>query len=152
MINLGNKVRNTINGFSGMAIARTEFLHGCAQIMVESSELKDGKPVESQVFDEQNLETTEEAKPFKTPDVRIPMGSRVRDTWTGFEGILSGRTVSLYRGVRLIIAPTALHEGKPIDSFYFEDERVDLVKKDKPKVSKESSASAGGPQRYPANR
>lgn len=60
-VELGKKVRDTLSGIEGIATARTEFLYGCARILVETSERKDGKPVEIWV-DEQRLLSTSQAK------------------------------------------------------------------------------------------
>jgi len=56
VINLGDKVRDTISGFTGIVTGRYVYLHGCVRCGVHSQELKDGKPVEGQVFDEGQLE------------------------------------------------------------------------------------------------
>jgi hypothetical protein len=55
MVKLGDKVTDSLTGFTGIATARTEYLYGCVRILVEPTELRDGKPVEGQYFDEQRL-------------------------------------------------------------------------------------------------
>ncbi len=57
MINLGQKVTDSITGFTGIAVSRHEYLYGCVRIGVESTELKDGKPIDC-CFDEQRLDGT----------------------------------------------------------------------------------------------
>jgi len=52
---LGDKVTDPVTGYCGIAVARTEYLWGCISIGVCSHELKDGKPVEWQWFDENRL-------------------------------------------------------------------------------------------------
>ncbi len=53
MINLGDKVKDTVTGFTGIAVARTEWLHGCTRISIQPDKLgKDGQPQELQSFDE----------------------------------------------------------------------------------------------------
>lgn len=52
---LGDRVRDSITGFEGVAVARTDWLHGCVRYGVQSAELKDGKPIEPQWFDEPQL-------------------------------------------------------------------------------------------------
>lgn len=64
-IELGDTVRDRITGYQGVAIARTEWLHGCRRITVQAPELKDGKPVDSATFDEPQLvlvQSAEEAR------------------------------------------------------------------------------------------
>lgn len=54
-ISLGDKVRDPITKFEGIAICRAEWLYGCVRIAVQKEELdKDNKPVEL-TFDETGL-------------------------------------------------------------------------------------------------
>ena len=55
MVKLGQTVRDVITGFEGVAIARTEWLYGCIRITVQPRSMHEGKPVESQTFDEAQL-------------------------------------------------------------------------------------------------
>lgn len=52
----GDKVKHVITGFSGIIVARTEFLNGCRQYAVQSEKLHGGKPIESEWIDEGQLE------------------------------------------------------------------------------------------------
>lgn len=45
-----------ITGFTGIVHSRTEWLNGCVRVGVQPRELHEGKPVESQVFDIEQLE------------------------------------------------------------------------------------------------
>ena len=54
-IKLGSAYKDSITGFQGVAIGRFEYLSGCVRIEIQSMELKDGKPIDSMVFDEQRL-------------------------------------------------------------------------------------------------
>jgi hypothetical protein len=55
-ITLGSKVKDSVTGFTGIAIGRTIWLHGCARIMVQPEGVnKEGKTYESQSFDEPQL-------------------------------------------------------------------------------------------------
>jgi len=57
MIKLGDKVKDRITGFTGIAIARTQWLHGCERITILPDKLdKDGQPQESCSFDEPDIE------------------------------------------------------------------------------------------------
>jgi hypothetical protein len=47
-IKLGSKVRDTISGYEGVAVARTEYLfHSARMILVASTKLQDGGIIES---------------------------------------------------------------------------------------------------------
>jgi hypothetical protein len=63
-VTLGEKYRDTISGFEGVAVGRYEYLYGCIRIGLEGLD-KDGAPVE-RVFDEQRLEVVETKKPVET--------------------------------------------------------------------------------------
>ena len=54
---LGDRVRDKMTGFEGVAVSRTEYLYGCVSIGVQPTGLtdKDGKPKELEYFDEQRL-------------------------------------------------------------------------------------------------
>jgi len=68
MIKLGDKVRDTITGLAGIAIARHEYLNGCVRFSVQPVEIKDGKPVDCSAFDVEQLELIEaDYKPQLAP-------------------------------------------------------------------------------------
>ena len=56
-ITLGDKVKDSVTGFTGIAIARTQWLHGCDRVTVQPDKLdKDGKVQGNETFDELQLE------------------------------------------------------------------------------------------------
>ncbi len=55
MINLGDKVKDSVTGFTGIAIGRTEWLHGCNRFIVQPAVNKSGVIPESSTFDEPQL-------------------------------------------------------------------------------------------------
>lgn len=54
-IKLGDKVIDSVSGFTGIAIGKTEWLHGCSRIVVQPSVDKDGKLPDTATFDEPQL-------------------------------------------------------------------------------------------------
>lgn len=58
-VKLGDKVKDAITGFTGIVVSRTEFLYGCVRCAVQPTELKDGKCIEPEYFDEQRLGVSE---------------------------------------------------------------------------------------------
>jgi hypothetical protein len=55
-VRIGSRVTDIINGFSGLAVGRIEYLNGCRQFLVKPEKLdKDGKPLDGVWIDEQNL-------------------------------------------------------------------------------------------------
>lgn len=58
-VQLGDEARDTVSGFSGVCVARTEWLNGCWRMTLQPKALdKDGKPCEAQTFDDFQLEVT----------------------------------------------------------------------------------------------
>lgn len=60
VVKLGTKVRDKVTGLVGIAIARTEWLNGCARIVIQPQETKDGKPVDTTCVDEPQIEVVDE--------------------------------------------------------------------------------------------
>lgn len=78
MVRIGDRVRDRINGFSGVATGRTEYLNGCRQFLVKPDKLKeDGGTIDGLWIDEQNLLVTEPqvfADPFAPSSVVPAVG------------------------------------------------------------------------------
>ena len=55
-VTLGCEAKDTISGFTGIAIAVTEWLNGCVRITIAPRELKDGRPIDSGTFDIEQVE------------------------------------------------------------------------------------------------
>lgn len=67
---IGDKIRDRVNGFTGIAVGMTEYINGCRQFLLKPTKLKDDKPVEGQWIDEQHLEVVSEQElrnPFAAP-------------------------------------------------------------------------------------
>lgn len=56
MIKLGDKVRDRISGFEGIATARVEYINGCIQFCIKPKMLKDGKVIDGEYFDVDQIE------------------------------------------------------------------------------------------------
>jgi hypothetical protein len=55
-VKLGMIGTDSITGFSGTVVSRTEYIHGCTRVCIQPKGLQaDGKPIESQYFDELSL-------------------------------------------------------------------------------------------------
>lgn len=55
-VTLGDKVKDTVTGFTGIAVARHTYLTGCSRVSVQPPVDKDGKCPEEHTFDEPMLE------------------------------------------------------------------------------------------------
>lgn len=60
-INLGDKVKDEVSGFTGIAIGRMIFLHGCDRVIVQPAVGKDGKMGDNATFDEPQLKVLKRA-------------------------------------------------------------------------------------------
>jgi hypothetical protein len=59
---LGDLVKDTITGFSGVVTCKSEWLNGCVRLTLQPVKMKDGKPVESITFDVEQLVLVKAAK------------------------------------------------------------------------------------------
>ncbi len=56
MVNLGDEVKDKVTGFKGIAVARHQYLQGCARISVQPTKLdKEGKKLGVETFDAPQL-------------------------------------------------------------------------------------------------
>lgn len=72
-INLGDKCRDKVTGFTGICVSRTDHLHGCTRISITPQELHDGKPIDTHWFDEPQVELLEKAE-YKIPKELVKTG------------------------------------------------------------------------------
>jgi hypothetical protein len=54
-LKLGDIAKDTITGFSGVVVARCDWLNGCVRMTIQPKGLKDSKPIEAQTFDVEQL-------------------------------------------------------------------------------------------------
>jgi hypothetical protein len=121
-IKLGTIVTDTITGFKGVAISRTEFLHGCVRIGVQPKKLTtDGKRADVDFIDEKLLK---ENDPKTTPELNPILGTTVTDSITGLKGTAVARTQFINSVERVAIQPKALHEGRPVDAVEFDEPQL----------------------------
>lgn len=59
---LGDTLRDTVTKFEGVAMARTQWFNGCLRYQLQPPKLKDGKMLDQEVFDEQQLVLVKAAK------------------------------------------------------------------------------------------
>lgn len=56
MLELGQRMRDRVTGFEGIAIARVEYLNGCIQYCLKPEMGENGKMPEGEYIDDQQLE------------------------------------------------------------------------------------------------
>ena len=79
----------------------------------------------------------------------IGLGDEAKDTITGLSGCVVAITDWLNGCQRVTIQPRELKDGKPIDSFTFDTEQIEVIKKAKLGPEKEKT---GGPSIAPTRQ
>ena len=69
----------------------------------------------------------------------VKLGDKVRDSITGFGGIVIARAEYLNGCISLQVEATKLKDGEPIEAHWFDEQRL----------TNASKAKAGGPQSHP---
>ena len=82
----------------------------------------------------------------------IKLGSIVKDSISGFTGTVTMRDVWPQQSDRLFVEPKEMHDGRPIKGKWFDEHRLELVEEKTTVVSKDSSATTGGPMCDPSTR
>ncbi len=145
-IQLGDVVKDDISGYEGVTISRSEWLHNCPRFLVQSQEVKDGKPVDAISFDEPSLILVKRGHLEVTPVVRpkelVALGDEVKDKLTGLEGVAIGWTVWTNGCSRINIQPRTLKDGVPVISTTVDEKDCEILKRAKP----EPKPVTGGPR------
>lgn len=58
-IHTGDMAKDLITEFEGMVVAKTEWLNGCWRLSLQPKGMKDGKTVEAETFDVEQLTVTD---------------------------------------------------------------------------------------------
>lgn len=78
-IKLGKKVKDSITGYEGVAVARTIWLNGCERIAIQGALDKDGNVPDEKWFDISQLEEAKANKKKKTLGGPTPIPKRHLD-------------------------------------------------------------------------
>ena len=132
LIKLGDKVKDRVSGFEGIAVGVYTYLYGCRRIGVQPCTLKeDGSVKALHAFDEHQLVIIEPSviEPALLPQATINLGDRVKDRLTGFDGIASG-VFEFLGGIRNIaVQPEKIKKDNDLcDSETFDEGRLEVVK------------------------
>ena len=76
---------------------------------------------------------------------QVNLGDEVRDTITGFEGVVVAVTKWLHGCRRITVQPRTLHEGKVPDTASFDEPQVEVLKS----ASVATTGNTGGPSPEP---
>lgn len=72
MINLGDKVKDNVSGFQGIAVAKHSYLEGCDRFSIQPPIDKDGKLPSCEAFDEPQL------KVIKAGEITVEYSKRMK--------------------------------------------------------------------------
>lgn len=116
-IKLGDVAKDKITGFEGAVVAISYWLNSCERITLQPPSLdKDGVPLKDSTFDSPQLELVSGKNldlAFK-PDVSL--GDKVRDTVTGFEGVVIALSHWMSGEIRVSVQPRELKEDGTLQS------------------------------------
>jgi len=116
---LGNTVRDTITGYTGIAAQQLELISGTIQFAVQpkiDKKAESGKYPDATNIDVQMLEFVDDgvAARVTQPTAIIPfeLGNTVKDTVTGFTGIATGKHTFINGCVYFSVTPPMSKEDK----------------------------------------
>jgi len=78
VVKLGDKVKDSVSGFKGIAVSRHAYLNGCDRISIQPAVNKKGEILESQTFDEPQLKVMQK-KVIKLGDRTVGGPSKFMD-------------------------------------------------------------------------
>jgi hypothetical protein len=149
---LGDSVKDVISGFTGIVTEREQHMHGCDRLVVSPTSITpEGALKESYVFDAQRLEVIAKGViaclPVSEADSRFTLGAEAQDEVTGFKGIVSVISTTIYGLVAISIDPGKLSKDQvPESSQVFHATRVKLVEaKPVPIAEGHKTTRPGGP-------
>jgi hypothetical protein len=149
-IALGDIVKDTITGFTGVTTAVTKWLSNVDRFTVQPQEVKDGKPIAGRSFDMTQLELVKRSNvrviPVERPKEPVELGDTVKHELSGLEGVVTAITFWIEGCSILQVQPTVLKDGEPVDPSGFDERLCAIVKRAHPKVS---PARTGGPRSEP---
>lgn len=84
-IKLGQKVRDTVTGFVGVATSKVEYMNGCVQFCVKPSVDEDGKMQDGHYIDIDQLEVVDETtkRMVKEKPTGGPQADTPKDRYRG---------------------------------------------------------------------
>lgn len=73
------------------------------------------------------------------------LGDKVKDRISGLEGVVTGRIDYLYGCRQVLVNPQEVKDGKPIESSWLDEDRVEVVQAGCIPRPATAAAAAGGP-------
>lgn len=149
-IELGAKVKCDITGFTGIVTCKAEYLFGEVRWDVHPPIDKDGKLMDSAIFDNSQLTVLEKSeKTYKIASQEVVLGQKIIDPISDIEGIAIGKATYLNGCCRILLAPKKNKDGKA-KSVWFDEPQLKIIQV-KPEI-KQGDKTTGGPCPMVPNR
>lgn len=158
---LGQRMRDKVSGFIGVADVCTEFLTGNIQYsLVPPTPLKAGtaEAGKPKVFDAFQLEyVADHIEPIAPPaDTGIVLGEKVKDIVSGVTGIATLKSTFLNGCIYYTVVPDVTDSPKDISEMFFEYARLKRVSAGVAsaiaKRKEDAAKPTGGPAHYTPRR
>ena len=148
-VELGDLAKDPISGFEGVVVAHSVWAHNVDSMGLRARELKEGKTVDEQWFDANDLVLIEKGVAKVTPadDSVYEFGDKVADVLSKYEGTVMGYTKWISGCIRIGVQAAELNEGKPVDEQWFSMSQLQLLIAN-PAYNK-AAPKTGGPMKAP---
>jgi len=127
---LGQPAVDKVSGYKGILNARMEFYKGPIRYYIQGKVGEDGKEMEGYMVDEdavQIMEGESVERPHDPTAFKYELGSKVKDSITGYKGVISSRTEWLFGCMRYTIQSLEFHEGKPVGPISVDEQAIELI-------------------------
>lgn len=147
-IKLGDIVKDSITGFTGVAVSYTTFLTNCPRWGIRARGLdKDGKSIH-EAFDDVRVEFVEHSNittlPPARPEVHVGLRDRVRCAISGAEGIVVAHALYIDGCSHVSVQPQGLKEDGSVKALVGVDEKdCEILESANPKPAQ---VKTGGPR------
>lgn len=158
--NLGDRVRDTLTGIEGVVVGYYFHLSGCQYIeALPDTEVGATKAPDVNYGPEERYElVAEEVVTIKVPEIgscHVKLGDEVKDSLSGYKGHATIIQIPLHGVGRICIDPGVGKDGKMLDGFFFDEQRVEVIKPKAPPVAEampeERKKRGCAPSRVPSH-
>lgn len=125
---LGHIAVDTITGLKGVITASAEMLHSPTRWQLTPTVLKEGKPAEGVWLDTQRLKVGKVHTKFEPQVSAVVLGTKAKDTVTGFTGTATARFTYLNGCVRIELQPPA-KDNVMVEPAVFDERGLDVTAK-----------------------
>lgn len=136
--------KDVISGYEGIVIGRAEYVTGCNQYALKSTELtKDGLMRDVVWFDEERL-VSKDLTVVSQTKFKFPVGSLVEEKYSGFTGIVTAVIEYSNSGDRYLVTPQSLQKnGSPSDGQWMDEGYLNLLGRGITKADVKSTRKGG---------